>query len=48
MLAVARKPPRKEYLLLLAQPPITTPYTTERQDRQDVSTPISTLAIWNG
>ena len=27
MLAVARRPPRKEYLLLLAHPPMTTPYT---------------------
>src|SRR4051812_12963306 len=48
MLAVARRPPRNEYLLLDAQPPITTPYTPSDRIARIYRTPMSTLAIWKG
>ena len=45
MFAVARRPPRNEYLLLLAHPPITTPYTARLSTDSANSTPMSIPAI---
>src|SRR5687768_11115942 len=48
MLAVARRPPRKEYLLLLAHPPMTTPYTASESVARMKMTPMLRSAIWKG
>ncbi len=48
MLAVARRPPRKLYLLLLAHPPTTMPYTARLSVARMNSTPMFRSAAWNG
>src|SRR5689334_12563466 len=48
MLAVARRPPRNEYLLFDAHPPTTTPYTASDSVARMNSTPMFRSAIWNG
>src|SRR4051794_31528491 len=45
--AVARRAPRNEYLLLLAHPPMTTPYTASESTARMNRTPMLRLVVWN-